>query len=234
MDQRLTHLACFAQKDSDVATTGLYNFFIGSWDLERTLVSHNGTPMGTVEGLATFSPLTAATMEALQERSAQSASNQILDIAQGAGADASAIKWNAEYCLLYHEECKLTMTTETGTIVADAVRTYVYMFHPEHPRALQVRFWEPSSEKEHLKHFYTISSLQDSARDGNIGDGNWSIASAKASVMAGCAEHLCIQDLYRVTVALQTASTFRIDYHITGPRTNYDANTTYRRSPLSA
>jgi hypothetical protein len=112
------------------------------------------------------------------------------------------------------------------------------LFHRHYPLGVQVRFWCPHERNEHLKHFYTIHNLggcnsaAGAGAGGGVGGGGGGDAgggSANVRVVSGCAEHLCIQDLYRVSVALEARDEFTMAYHVTGPNKAYTASTYYNR-----
>jgi hypothetical protein len=125
-----------------------------------------------------------------------------------------------------------TVVTLGQKVTSDAERQYVYLFHRHYPLGVQVRFWSPHDPKEHLKHFYTIHNLGGgSSGDGGDsgGGGDAGGGSANVRVVSGCAEHLCVQDLYRVSVALDARDEFTMAYHVTGPNKAYTASTYYNR-----
>jgi len=98
-------------------------------------------------------------------------------------------------------------------------RAYHYTF--EGPTSCEVRFWDPTGE-DHDKLFHSIEVA----------------AWASDCMQTASAEHLCVNDLYKVELTLDAArAAWRTVWHVKGPEKDFTIFTAYstpRAAPLDA
>lgn len=216
----------------------LREFFRGQWDLKRELRKHDGSPIGTVSGRVTLMPLADALID--KELLAGSdiegdvvdrlaALEALYDSKKPQQEGSSLGDFAFSTALFYHEQCELRLATAPAAPPARTQRSYLYVFRKSHRDDLagdvEVRFWEPRVDSEHLKFFFSMTLLEPD-------ESGPSESEAKGVVRAACSgssSHLCIQDLYKVNMAILKEGRFRMSWDITGPAKAYSINNMFSK-----